>query len=202
MPTMQELKDYYAARLIAQYRLKPRAIATIALLINQAWADGMPQQLQTAFNLDVAAGAQLDIIGRIVGVPRNIYGLDLTHTFWEWTEYGGSPAGVSMGLYTDSPYPSEIWRRYIINSIATLSDDQLLDLIKLKIVHNNNNGSFKDILDRMFAYFGTGIAITDNLDSTVTFDVTTEYATMMKAADFIGDVIPKPMGVGHTINYI
>jgi hypothetical protein len=200
--TLEDLKDYYAARLIAQYRLKPKAIATIKLLINQAWADGLPISLQTAFNLNTAAGAQLDIIGRIVGAPRNIYGLDLTHTYWEWTTYSGTPAGTDLGRYTDDPYPSELWQRYILNSIAILNDEQLLALIRLKIVHNNNNGSFKDILDRMYAYFGAGIVITDNLDSTVTFDVEPEYAAMMKAADFVGDIIPKPMGIGYTINYL
>lgn len=83
MTTVEELKTYYAARLVMQYRGQPNAINTIKALVQESWLDGLIQNEASCFNIDSAVGEQLDIIGRIVGVPRNIYGLDLEHEFLE-----------------------------------------------------------------------------------------------------------------------
>lgn len=59
------------ARNLEQYKGKPR-IEAILQTVAQGWQgaeDGL-QTIQEGFSLDTAVGAQLDIIGRIVGQPR------------------------------------------------------------------------------------------------------------------------------------
>lgn len=72
MATLQEIAEYYVDRLILQYRTKPRARATVAIAVKQALADDLASSLAAAFDLESAVGAQLDVIGKYVGVPRNV----------------------------------------------------------------------------------------------------------------------------------
>lgn len=68
---MTDIQEYYKNLLIIQYHDKPKAKATIVLLVNCATGDEIQQQMYEAFDLDVAVGKQLDMIGYFVGVKRN-----------------------------------------------------------------------------------------------------------------------------------
>ncbi len=70
---MSEFSDAYADLLIKQYWEKPLAYAEISAQA-ATWEtvrDGV-SAFSDEFDLDQAMGAQLDIIGKIVGIPRNI----------------------------------------------------------------------------------------------------------------------------------
>lgn len=66
------LIEYYVDRLIYQYRAKPKARATIAILVKQLLAGGLLRTIEDAFWLDSAVGAQLDILAKYIGLPRAI----------------------------------------------------------------------------------------------------------------------------------
>jgi hypothetical protein len=68
--TDQEIIDYYAELLILQYREKPKAFAHIQTLVTPLVMDQLPKQVEDAFSVENAVGAQLDIIGKYVGVSR------------------------------------------------------------------------------------------------------------------------------------
>ncbi len=76
---------YYVERLALQYRDKSRARETVAIAAKQILADDLAGQLQQAFNVDTAVGAQLDVIGIIVGVSRNIGSSTPPPLFSLWT---------------------------------------------------------------------------------------------------------------------
>lgn len=63
---------YYADLLVAQYRTQPKARGMVSLLVKQAMIDDLAMQIMLAFSLDTAVGKQLDILGKYVGVSRNI----------------------------------------------------------------------------------------------------------------------------------
>ena len=67
---LEYLKNYYSNLLIVQYNGKKRAKATIELFIALLYADMAIMQVRDAFNLETAQGAQLDIIGKWVGLDR------------------------------------------------------------------------------------------------------------------------------------
>src|ERR1019366_3839809 len=146
---------YYQKLLIIQYKIKPKAQQTIALMTNQALCDGLPLELARCFDLDTAIGPQLDIIGRIVGVPRYIYGLDLQHTFFSFVRYNDTTPRPGFGRYLNVVYPTSIWLRYISNSKLQMTDFEMNACIQIKIIQNNAYTSFKDIADAFFAVFGT-----------------------------------------------
>jgi hypothetical protein len=68
--TTDELVKYYADLLILQYKNKPNAYATVQAVVKPLMMDQLPLQVLDALNIDTAVGAQLDIIGKYVGVSR------------------------------------------------------------------------------------------------------------------------------------
>lgn len=67
------LKKYYADLLIIQYHGKPKARSMIEALVNQVLMNQIPQKLEEAFDLETAVGKQLDILGKRLGVTRNVF---------------------------------------------------------------------------------------------------------------------------------
>lgn len=201
MTTVDELKEYYALRLIMQYRGQANAVNTIKALVQEAWLDGLIQDEASCFDIETASGAQLDVIGRIVGVPRNIYGLDLVHEFWEVHSYTDDPDGVDLQRYADSTDGPEIMLRYNSNATYALSEFEMRTLIKMKIKANTILRSTKGIVDAMFDVFGSSVSVVDNADMTLEFNVQAPYHNTFVVAEYI-DIIPRPMGVAAVINNI
>lgn len=202
MPVDPNLLTYYSSLLIAQYRNSPKMVATVQLLANQSLCDGLPQELQTCFNLDVAVGAQLTILGEIVGVPRNIFGLDLANTFFQFTDYASpTTSAIGFGSYTDSPYSTALFRNYFDSATYTLTDFQLKQLILLKILYNNTYSSTKNIVDGLWALFGSAVQFVDNEDMTVTYNVQEPYYVVFTAAEYL-NILLRPMGVKATLNLV
>jgi hypothetical protein len=86
-PTLTEILDYYQSLMARQYADLPRASANIRNYVAQANGENFLPQLDQAFNLDTAVGAQLDIIGKYIGVSR-IVNVPLTTQyfgFWDYT---------------------------------------------------------------------------------------------------------------------
>lgn len=68
--TTDEIIEAYAKLLILQYIGKPKAFATVKAWIGPFVMNQLPVAVQDAFTLDTAEGAQLDILGKYVGVIR------------------------------------------------------------------------------------------------------------------------------------
>ena len=196
--TLDELKSYYPARLIMQYRGKTRWTQLIQALVQEAWLDGMVQVESDCFDLETAVGAQLDVIGRIVGVNRNVYGLDLAHTFFELTTYDGSPSGINMQVYKDNTPGPEIMLTYRTDAVYTMSESEMRALIKLKIVHNNADRTTKDLVDALQLMFGNLVIFSDNRDLSVTYYINETLWNVFIIANFLG-IIPRPMGVSVNV---
>ena len=202
MPVSQALLQYYSDLLIAQYRGSPKMIATVQLLVNQSLCDGLPKELQVCFTLSTAVGEQLTILGEIVGVPRNIVGLDLANTFFNYTNYAtGTTSAIGFGSYTDSPYSRSLFRSYFDSATYTLTDYQMQQLIYLKILFNNTYSSTKNIVDGLWNLFGSAVQFIDNKDMTVTYNVSSAYHTVFTVAQYL-NILLRPMGVEATLNLV
>ena len=85
--SLKSLTDYYANLLAYQYRGLPRAAAQIRLWTKQVLADFLANDVANAFDIDTAVGKQLDVIGKYVGVPRNIGLVPVRPYFGFWSRY-------------------------------------------------------------------------------------------------------------------
>lgn len=116
------------------------------------------QGLLTAFDLDKAAGAQLDILGLWIGRSR-IVRQPITGVYFSWdTDDLGYDQGVWQGPYDpDSGHTS-------------LSDETYRIILKAKIAINNwdgRNDSLPPILDAATEGSGIRMQIVDNQDMTI-----------------------------------
>jgi len=199
--TLNEALRYYSDQLIVQYNKLIKASSTIECLVNNSLCDGLVFSLQNTFNLNSASGEQLTVLGKIVGVPREIFGLDLTHEFFNFTRYSGIPASNGFNRFS-TPNDTQYISTYQTTASYTTLDFELLALIQLKIISNNNFTTLFDIKNALYVVFAGDIDVVDNLDYTITYNIKSPYHNVGTICNFLGYVLPKPMGVGITITNI
>jgi hypothetical protein len=199
--TLQETLNYYAEQLIIQYNSLPKATQTIQCLANCSVCDGLIFQLQTAFNLATATGEQLAIIGRIVGVPYHIQGIDLVDTFMTFTNWNGQPASIGYNNW-NSPVYGDKWASWLTNAVYTPTDLEMRALIELKIMKNNYYPSLAVIVPALQKAFGGAITVVDNFKKTLSYNFQSPFHNVGTIAEFLGNIVPRPMGCSVTYNNI
>lgn len=191
--------SYYADRLILQYREKPKARNTIAIFGLALMAEGLAQQIIPAFSLETAVGAQLDVIGKYVGLSRHI-GLPAPQPYFEFSD-PTVPFVSDMGFH-DSTDPSVngqvVWyySTYFGTQNTDLSDSAYRFMLKWKILTNMSDGTLEDIVDQIHAVLPEYLEVIDNADMTMEY-VVTGILPVDPAVLF--DYLPRPMGVEITL---
>ncbi|QEQ22432.1 DUF2612 domain-containing protein [Achromobacter xylosoxidans] len=179
--------DDYIARLSAWHRGKPRFVANVTALCGAAASlrelyGGMP----AAFDLDLAVGAQLDAVGRWVGLDRKVRTPIANVYFSHDTDGLGFDQGVWQG-----PFDPD-------SGLTALDDDTYRLLLRAKIGANHWDGTLEAsaaILERIFGG-GTHVFIQDNGDMSVDIGVAGTPPSALFLALLTGGYIPlKPQGV-------
>lgn len=115
--------------------------------------------LLTAFDLDRAAGAQLDIIGEWVGRNRRIAAPIENYFFSLDSETLGFDLGSWKGRYTPE------------SGIIEVDDEEYRTMLRAKIGANNWDGTvehLKEVLDSIYPKDNIKLSFTDNQDMTMT----------------------------------
>lgn len=198
MTKVEDVQEYYANLLILQYRNKPRARATIKTMAELYLGDGLVFDIQDVLDIDKAVGAQLDIIGKILGCPRQIKGFELDKKYFSF-ENAPTPYGFS----DDSQLSEGYWKRYnnSIGSIFSLQDEDYRRLLKFKAIYNLRRGSWADLDEAYYTFFGDEIELINNKNLTVTFNIKSTASLATRVA-IILDYIKPPVGIGYNYNYI
>lgn len=197
---MDEILDYYIGLLIIQYNSLPKAQETIGLFVDPVLGGGLPFDVRDAFDIDTATGVQLDTLGKYIGVNRFFQGQTFSGDFFGFAD-AGNVGGVSSNIvgFNDAVSPDKsgmfLDASTVIASNLRLNDDAYRTLLKLKVVQNSNNHSFKSISDGIYTFFGDSIFVKDNYDMTMTYLIGDASSALVEAALQKG-VLPKPMGVG------
>jgi hypothetical protein len=188
----KEVQDYLDL-ITSAFQGKPNFTAVITALVSA------PVQIQTVmqsmiplFDIDVAVGSQLDIIGQWVGVSRNI-AIPITGVFFSWD--GDFSVGWDFGSWQPSSAPTEI---------TSLPDDAYRTLIRAKIAANRWDGTTTGayaIWEQVFP--DTTILIQDNQDMTYDLAVVGGLIDSLTLALLTGGYIPlKPEGVLVAAYYV
>lgn len=161
------------------------------------------QQLMQQRDIDSAQGAQLDIIGNIVGQERVIASADL----YQFFGFEGHLAAQSFGTVFN-PALGGYWLSYgsPIGSDVRLSDTQYRQIIKAKIIKNNSRGTNEDYIK--FGNFVLNAPVSFTVDSGAESFATVligrrmtlfEKALMsyvFEGVDYNFTYTPKPLGIG------
>lgn len=146
---LNNICEYYADRLILQYRNKYKARNTIKKLAENIYGDGIVLQLLNILDIDTAVGKQLDLIGKILGCDRNIVGLVPGAKYFSFEE-----AVVPYGYSTREKLSEGLWKtRYNSTlSIYALEDVDYRNLLKFKAIKNIWSGSMGVIDETLYRF--------------------------------------------------
>lgn len=157
-------------------------------------------------DIDSASGAQLDIIGEIVGQERTIADADLYPFFG----YLGHLAANSFGTVHNTTLGGYWWSYGTkMGADVRLNDSQYRQIIKAKIIKNNAKGTNEDYIK--FGNFVLGAKVDFDIDSGASSDTTVlvgrrmtmfEKALMVyvfEGLDYNFTYTPKPLGVGLNV---
>ena len=102
------VENYYADLLIIQYRHKPKARATVKLGADLYLADGLVFELNNVLDIDTAVGAQLDLIGKILGISRNISGFTVDKEYFSFEKVFNTVADLTaLNNYDTTDLPED-----------------------------------------------------------------------------------------------
>jgi hypothetical protein len=197
--TLTQIQDYYQSLLARQYVGLPKASATIRNYVSQANGDNLLSSMIASFDISTAIGAQLDIIGKYIGVSRVILGPSEAPYFGfiDSTVATGDPSQNPNG-FMDSETPDSFdyaeFFSYLNELVSeeTLSDGNFRLLIVLRMISNYGNGSLAGILNSLYSVMGTLIYPVDNKNLTMTYWISPSIGLPNST---LIDNLPRPMGI-------
>ena len=175
-------------RIYAQYRNKPKAVAwyNIARTLSETIFEAS-QAVRYSYRISSAEGEQLDVIGRIVVIPREyIQTLDVPVI-----QFNGE------GVYQFGQDDAQFSTTEMQNNGTALADDFYRLAILAKIMRNVGSATIEDIVAGLNIMIGEmdSVQLTDNED--MTFDLhfrrrltDVERSVIMQLA-----ILQKPAGV-------
>lgn len=188
-------KDYVAnfsdapSRIYAQYRNKPKAVAWYNITRSLAThLSDAALAVRIMYDIDIASGVQLDIIGRIVVIPRNFTGY-VTLNPAICAEIENDPA-----IFGDS---TQMASALSIDQDSQMSDELYRLAIKSKIIKNNSSATIEDILYGMNFLLPNAnvLRVTDNEDMSFSVEFYGNITQLERWALLNASLVPKPQGV-------
>lgn len=173
------------SRIINEYRDKPRMERwlTITPEIANKHLESPLSQIYASYDVDTVTGERLDIIGRIVGMPRpilrgaayDVFGYAGNDTY---TNYNISPY-IGDGAMVDAPLNNDLYRK----------------LIKAKIARNISDGTADSIIQLVEMIIDVKVtALVDNGDKSFDIGIASELDNTTEYLLNNFDIIPRPQG--------
>ncbi len=176
----------YLNLITSAFREKQKYIATVSVDVSvQTRVQELLESLIAKFDVDVAVGDQLDIIGKWVGISRNVT-IPIEGVYFTWD--GDYTVGWDYGVWQPNLSPT---------SVTVLPDDVYRTLVKAKIAANawdgTTNGAYA-IWDAVFTEFT--ILIQDYQNMSYDLAIVGGIVDSLTLAIIVGGYIPlKPEGV-------
>ena len=203
---MQNL-DYYKRLVTSEYRHSPRFTAMVQKLLSYGLdIDNSINNMLLAFEVDNASTAQLDILGQIVGVGRQLKFEPSAAAIGE--VICPLPAEMASGevypiIYTSTPDKLESTPMLTGYPPAEMGEGNLLDdevfrlMIKARIIQNTWKGTIGELYDLWDAFMGANkkLSIEDLQDMSYNIVLQGDYTQLEEELIIHAYVIPKPEGV-------
>ena len=208
--TLNSLLDYYSNLLIVQYNGAKKASATIKMIANLILANLLILQIRDGFDWKTAVGAQLDIIGKWLGVTRDYKG----SLFWGDTYLSYPRANqlvptdttdtLQNGYSDYETFDTDTGGVLTYDSLGfveqSLSDEDFRTVIGLKIIKNSITHTAKGIDDAIWSYFGGEVYTTWQAHE-ITYHYPASMETIINVCNY-KNVLLAPTGVSIRLSQI
>lgn len=193
--------DQARGRITEQFKEKPIIDKYIRLLIAE-WNEMQVvlKDLQQLRSIDTAVGAQLDVIGEIIGRPRGLVTSDVFYYFG----FQSAPLAGSFGSTTD-PTVGAPW--YSLDAPTGISrepsDEEYRLILKAKIIKNRTMSRPEDVIDAYKFLFSAGaVTIDEYAPAKVRIGIGKILSSVERGLLFdlggAGTLLPKTVGVNYT----
>lgn len=200
---MSDFLNQYILYLIKQYYEKPKANAEMQMLIG-AWETYADFIANFGYNFDIdnATGEVLDLIGRIVDLPRQVN--EVTPVSFFGFDNNANSAG--FWSITNQSRSSATFYRIGQSSYTAyqLQDPEYRKFLKIKIAKNNCSpylvSDEKTSLQQVvFDAFDGRAYVTDNKDHTLTLYVSPDVSDTELRLLLNLDILPRPITFSYRI---
>lgn len=195
----QEFIDYYVGLIIKQYYYKPNARGEISALAS-SWSKiyDLLEGFADEFDVDLATGDRLDILGRIVGFPREVKFV-LPKALFGFSENPNAKTWDDKNKVVDNtgPFFNKNESQY---TSQQLNDSDYQFFIKAKIASNSAsaymvNDERISVNEAIITIFNGNAYAVDNKDMTLTLYVSFEFDIDRVRLIRNTNLLPKPQGV-------
>lgn len=122
----------YLNLITSEHRQQPLYLQTVALDVTvQVQVQDLLSQMIPLFDLDLAVGSQLDILGKWIGASRNV-AIPIAGIFFSWDDMVTD--GWDYGTWIPTPAPT---------LLTSLPDDAYKNLLRARIAANNWDGTIE-----------------------------------------------------------
>lgn len=220
LQTLNDMQDYYSNLLIIQYNGKSKAKATIELITRLIYSNMALLQIRDAFDWRTAEAAQLDIIGKWVGVDKSYTENNTwSNTYLSYPSYGTETIAeedLQRGGYSDYSTFDTLEGGVLTYNDLQANKQELppeqyrvvigLKIIKNSIVHNQGNIDkavtlfFEEMINGKVVYNADGyidnplVYTTWDNPQEITYHYPKSLATIMNICLYKG-VLLAPTGV-------
>ena len=202
---LQNIKSWIKDLLIVQYRQSPKNRAVIDLLVELIFANNLILKIRDlCLSVDKSEGAQLDVVGKWVGIDRYYNAIDLwEHPYTSLVYYntiqtsdydqyqGGFSTYENFESHEGGFLTYEAWQD-VRTKTNQIGDEYFRHLIKLKIIYNSINHTCKNIDDAIWKWSDGNVYTTWNAME-VTYHYDSSYKNVMTLASY-KDILPHPTG--------
>lgn len=203
--------EYYRKLITSEYRHAPKFSAMVQSLVSYGLdLDDSVKTMISAFEVDNASTAQLDILGAIVGVSRELsfepsviaWGNIICPTPEEIAEENTGTDDVYTRILT--PDPANMAETSFLSGPApldleenNLDDDVFRLMIKSRIIQNTWKGTIIELYELWEAVMGVDkkLSIEDLQDMSYNIVLQGDYTPLEEELIIHAYIIPKPEGV-------
>lgn len=199
-----DIINRYTLMLIKQYWEKPKAKAEIKAMLAQWQIIADFIRNPDNFDLDSVTGYRLDVIGRIVGLPRSVPEV-LAKVFFGFMGHLNSAGfgSKSNAGYSGAPFFSKFAPAY---GPYQLGDNEYRRFLRVKIARNAASATIASedrvsLQDVIQAAFNGRAYVTDRQDMTLALNVSPQVAVDELRLIVRLGLLPKPAGVRYEYFY-
>ena len=195
---LEQMKEYYSNLLIIQYNGKIKASSTIKTMVNLLYVNMILLQIRDGFDWKTALDAQLEIIGKWIGLNRFYNGqFFYFHPWFSLINWDTEPDNLQGGFSTFQTFDEGGGGFLTYNDIQPtqnrLGTDAYRIMIGLKIIKNSLSATCKNIDNAIWDYF-EGRVYTTWAPDELTYHYPADLSEVMQVANY-KNVLPCPTGI-------
>ena len=202
---LQKIKDWIKNLIIIQYRQSKKNKALIDLMVELIFANNLILKIRDlCLSVENSTGAQLDVVGKWVGLDRYYNGIDLwdknylsfpyytTIKNGTYDQYQGGFSNYKNFEYNNGGFLMYREWQNVRTRVNAMGDEYFRSLIKLRIIRNSINCTCKNIDEAIWKWSEGKVYTTWNTME-VTYHYDSSYRNTMTLASY-KNVLPNPTG--------